>query len=177
MQTGGASGGPDSHDIVGIRHGAFTIGAELFDNAHFAISTAEAGAMDPQQRLLLELGYSSLHASAQRRATLMGGDSGVFLGIERPDWAIAQPPSARGSVYAVTGDNISAAAGRLSFVLGLQGPCSSTDTACSSALAAVDFSRLHLITAHASSALAASVRGAEHAPNGPRPPKHHAAPP
>ena len=60
--------------------------------------------------------------------TLMGGDSGVFLGIERPDWAITQPPSARSSVYAVTGDNISAAAGRVSFVLGLQGPCSSVDT-------------------------------------------------
>ena len=67
----------------------------------------------------------------------MGGDGGVFLGIERPDWALAQPPSARGSVYAVTGDNVSAAAGRVSFALGLQGPCSSVDTACSSALAAV----------------------------------------
>ena len=67
----------------------------------------------------------------------MGGDGGVFLGIERPDWALAQPPSARGSVYAVTGDNVSAAAGRVSFVLGLQGPCSSVDTACSSALSAL----------------------------------------
>ena len=67
----------------------------------------------------------------------MGGDSGVFLGIERPDWAFAQPPSARSSVYAVTGDNISVTAGRLSFVLGLQGPCSSVDTACASALTAV----------------------------------------
>ena len=67
----------------------------------------------------------------------MGGDSGVFVGIERPDWALAQPPSARSSVYAVTGDNVSVAAGRISFVLGLQGPCSSVDTACSSALAAL----------------------------------------
>ena len=68
---------------------------------------------------------------------LMGGDAGVFLGIERPDWALAQPPTARASVYAVTGDNVSAAAGRVSFVLGLQGPCSSIDTACASALSAV----------------------------------------
>ena len=93
--------------------------------------------MDPQQRLLLELGYTALHGASRRRAALMGGDGGVFLGVERPDWAIAQPPSARGSVYAVTGDNVSAAAGRLSFVLGLQGPCSSVDTACSSALSAL----------------------------------------
>ena len=93
--------------------------------------------MDPQQRLLLELGHCSLHASSQRRMTLMGGDTGVFLGIERPDWSLAQPPSARSSVYVVTGDNISVAAGRLSFVLGLQGPCSSIDTACASSLAAM----------------------------------------
>ena len=90
--------------------------------------------MDPQQRLLLEVGYASLHG-AQRRTTLMGGNDGVFLGIERPDWALAQPPPSRGSVYAVTGDNVSAAAGRV-FVPGLQGPCLSVDTACSSALAA-----------------------------------------
>merc|ERR1712097_79352 len=47
------------------------------------------------------------------------------------------PPSARVSVYSVTGDNVSVAAGRVSFVLGLQGPCSSVDTACSSALVAL----------------------------------------
>ena len=92
--------------------------------------------MDPQQRLLLELGYAALHGSSQRRVTLMGGDGGVLLGIERPEWALAQPPLARSSVYAVTGDNVSAAAGRVSFVLGLQGPCLSVDTACSSSLVA-----------------------------------------
>ena len=62
----------------------------------------------------------------------MDSDCGVFLGIERPDWALAQPPAARGSVYAVTGDNVSAAAGRVSFALGLQGLCESMDTACTS---------------------------------------------
>ena len=120
-----------------VKHGGFVSGAERFDSRLFGVSVAEVGAMDPQQRLLLELGYGALHASGRRRSLLMGSNSGVFLGIERPDWAIAQPPSARASVYAVTGDNVSAAAGRLSFVLGLHGPCSSVDTACASALAAM----------------------------------------
>merc|ERR1712097_11067 len=119
------------------RHGGFVAGAQRFDAPAFGLSPVEVAAMDPQQRLLLELGYASLHGSAHRRATLTGGDGGVFLGIERPDWALAQPPSARGSVYAVAGDNVSAAAGRVSFALGLQGPCSSMDTACSSALVAL----------------------------------------
>ena len=120
-----------------VQHGGWLRGAEQFDSRLFGISPAEAKAMDPQQRLLAEFGYSSLHGSSHRRGSLSGGDGGVFLGIERPDWAIAQPRSARESVYAVTGDNVSAAAGRLSFMLGMQGPCLSADTACASALSAL----------------------------------------
>ena len=120
-----------------VQHGGCVTGAQRFDSQAFSISPAEVSVMDPQQRLLLELGYSALHASSHRRAVLMGGDAGVFLGMERPDWAIAQPPLARGSVYAITGDNASVAAGRLSFMLGLQGPCATIDTACASALVAV----------------------------------------
>ena len=85
-----------------LKHGGFVSGAERFDSRLFGISVAEVGAMDPQQRLLLELGYGALHASGRRRSLLMGSNSGVFLGIERPDWAIAKPPSASASVYAVT---------------------------------------------------------------------------
>ena len=44
----------------------------------------------------------------------------------------------------MTGDNVSAAAGRVSFVLGLQDPCSSLDTACASALTAVHWG-LHAV--------------------------------
>jgi acyl transferase domain-containing protein len=119
-----------------ICYGGFVADVEHFDHGLFGISSAEVSAMDPQQRMLLELGYFALHRDANRRATLMGSDCGVFVGIERPDWAIIQPPSTRTSVYAAMGDNISVAAGRLSFVLGLHGPCLSIDTACSAALAA-----------------------------------------
>ena len=129
-----------SLQISCVRHGGFVAGAQRFDAHAFGIAPAEAGAMDPQQRRLLEQGYAALHKASARRAALMGSDDGVFLGIERPDWAIAQPPKARTSVYAVTGDNISVCAGRVSFVLGLHGPCSSVDTACASALSAVHYS-------------------------------------
>ena len=125
------------------RHGGFVAGADRFANTAFRVSPAEAEVMDPQQRMLLEAGYAGLHSAGQRRATLMGGDGGVFVGIERPDWALLQalrrsssqgsPPSA----FAVTADTVNVASGRLSFVLGLQGPCSSVDTACSSTLVAL----------------------------------------
>jgi 3-oxoacyl-(acyl-carrier-protein) synthase len=120
-----------------VRHGGFIIGVQRFANGDFGISPAESAAMDPQQRLLLEAGYEALHGAMHRRETLMGGDAAVLLGIERPDWSIAQPPLARASVYAVTSDNISVAAGRLCFVLGMQGPCASMDLACASSLVAV----------------------------------------
>ena len=127
---------------LSVRHGGFITCAQRFDADFFGISRAEASVMDPQQRRLLEHGYMALHGSSQRRGALMGKDSGVFLGIERPDWSLAQPPAARKTIYAVTNDNTSAAAGRVSFVLGHQGPCSSIDTACSSALAAMHIGAL-----------------------------------
>jgi 3-oxoacyl-(acyl-carrier-protein) synthase len=92
--------------------------------------------MDPQQRLLLETAYAALHVSGARQSTLLGGEGGVFVGIERPDWALLAF-SWPASVYAVTGDTTSVASGRVSFALGLQGPCVSVDTACSSALVAL----------------------------------------
>jgi hypothetical protein len=87
----------------------------------------------------------------------MSRDCGVLLGIERPDWAFVQPPSARASVYAATGDNVSVAAGRVSFVLGLHGPCSSVDTACSSALAAIHWTAKALTQGGCNDAVALAV--------------------
>ena len=92
--------------------------------------------MDPQQRLLLECGYESLHGAWQDSG--FGSSlTGVFLGIAGTEFAqvLAASP-AGGSVYAATGSSASIAAGRISYTLGLHGPCVSYDTACSAALAA-----------------------------------------
>ena len=88
--------------------------------------------MGPEQRLLLELAYSALHASSRQRVTVAGSDGGVFAGIEHSEWGEAQPPSLRES--ALGGNDSAVSSGRVSFVLGLHGPCASLDTACASAL-------------------------------------------
>ena len=75
-------------------------------------------------------------------ATLAFPTSGCCA-MECPDLAIAQPPPAQRSIFAVTGDNVSVAAGRLSFVLGLLGPCASVDAACASALVASALVAMH----------------------------------
>ena len=139
------SRGKEAADIVCARHGGFVQCAERFDNGAFGVSPAEALAMDPQQRLLLEQGYAALHGARHDKRSLMGSGTGIFVGIERPDWAIMQalaacsPSSSRAasSAYAATGDTASIAAGRLSYVLGLHGPCVAIDTACSSSLVAL----------------------------------------
>ena len=120
-----------------VRHGGFVRGAELADHAAFALSPAEAAAMDPCQRLLLERGYAALHAAALDRAALGGSLAGVFVGFSGTEFGqvLAASP-AGGSVYAATGSTPSIASGRLSYALGLHGPCATYDTACSAALVA-----------------------------------------
>ena len=129
--------GSNDSTALRVRHGGFIICAEGFDASFFFVSEAEAGAMDPQQRLLLERGYEALHAAGLNRLALDCSASGVFLAIASHDFAevLRSSPAGR-SVYAATGSSHSIAAGRLSFVLGLQGACVSFDTACSAALAA-----------------------------------------
>jgi acyl transferase domain-containing protein/acyl carrier protein len=62
----------------------------------------------------------------------------VFLGIAANDYAdiVRSTPSLARNVYSATGSSHSVASGRISYVLGLNGPCISVDTACSAALAA-----------------------------------------
>ena len=59
--------------------------------------------------------------------------------------------------YAFTGNTFSVAAGRLSFVLGLHGPCLAVDTSCSSSLVAVHLACQSLRSGECSLALAGGV--------------------
>jgi 3-oxoacyl-(acyl-carrier-protein) synthase/NADP-dependent 3-hydroxy acid dehydrogenase YdfG len=118
-----------------VRHGAFLRNAELFEHGFFSIAAAEASAMDPQQRQLLECGYGAFHASGRTRASLLGGVLAVNVGQWQSEFgSVLQRTPAGRSVYASTGFSCSVTCGRVSFVLGLQGPCASYDTACSASL-------------------------------------------
>ena len=87
-----------------VSHGSFIQGIEQFDADVFKISHAEAVGMDPQQRLLLETGYTAMHKASHRRAILNGRHYGVYVGMERPEWAYAMPPAVRESVYGDSGE-------------------------------------------------------------------------
>ncbi len=120
-----------------VRHGGFLRNAQLFEHGFFSISAAEASAMDPQQRQLLEGGYGAFYAAGMAKASLLDSVTAVNVGQWQSEFGtvLLRTPAGR-SVYASTGFSCSVTCGRVSFVLGLQGPCASYDTACSASLVA-----------------------------------------
>jgi acyl transferase domain-containing protein/acyl carrier protein len=112
---------------------------EGFDAAFFGISPREALSLDPQQRLILELAWEVLERAGVVPATLQASRTGVFIGLCTTDYdeRVRQLPEAQRSAYDLLGNAHSTAAGRVSYVLGLQGPAISVDTACSSSLVTI----------------------------------------
>lgn len=142
------------------RHGGFLEDVESFDAAFFGITPREARGMDPQQRLLLETSWEALERAGIRPDSLVGSQSAVFVGVMLNDYAQRylhqQNPSAVDAYYA-TGTDISFAAGRISYVLGLQGPSMTLNTVCSSSLVTVHLACQSLRSGESDLALAGGV--------------------
>ena len=128
---------PDAPGKMYARHGSFLRDIDRFDPRFFSISPREAHNMDPQQRFLLEVAWEALEDGGQAADKLLDSETGVFVGISTNDYANKGVDTATLDAYFGSGNSMSAAAGRLSYVLGLQGPSVSLDTACSSSLVAV----------------------------------------
>src|SRR5579883_1732097 len=131
---------PETPGKMYVRQGGFLdIAVDKFDAQFFNISPREAISMDPQQRLLLEVSWEALENAGQSPDKLAGSRTGVFIGICNNDYSqLLQPLGSRTiDLYTATGNVFSVAAGRLSYILGLNGPTLAVDTSCSSSLVSV----------------------------------------
>lgn len=120
--------------------GGFIDNVDKFDANFFTISAREAEGMDPQQRLLLEVTWESLENAGIPPSSLIESSTGVFVGVTSSDYGLLQASPDRqneSNPYFNTGTPLNACAGRISYVLGLQGPSMAVDTACSSSLTAI----------------------------------------
>jgi microcystin synthetase protein McyD len=151
---------PEAPGKINTRYGGFVGEVDQFDAQFFGIAPREAVKLDPQQRLLLEVGWEALESGNIVPEKLFGSLSGVFIGISSFDYAMrlfgGTPPGCI-DAYAGTGTLLSPAAGRLSYILGLNGPSMVVDTACSSSLLAVHLACQSLRNQECNLALAGGV--------------------
>ena len=102
----------------------------------------------------------ALEDAAILPASLEGTRTGVFVGVMNEDWsrllALRGAPE-DADAYVGTGSDISFLAGRLSYVLGLQGPSVVLATACSSSLVALHLAAQSLRARECRVALAGGV--------------------
>lgn len=134
---------PEAPGKMSVRHGGFLDHVDTFDAQFFGISPREAAVLDPQQRLLLEVSWEALENARILPSTLHNSPTGVYIGITTSEYEklclqadISLQTDNTHVAYMGTGNDTCAAAGRLSYSLGLTGPSMSVNTACSSSLVA-----------------------------------------
>lgn len=129
-----------------------------FDAAFFGISPREAQQMDPQQRLLLELAWETFEDAGVRPRDMEGSNCAVYVGVASPDYGNRFVDDLNAvDPYSATGNTLSIASNRLSYLFDLRGPSVSVDTACSSSLVALHQACQALQSGDAEAALAGGV--------------------
>jgi acyl transferase domain-containing protein/NADPH:quinone reductase-like Zn-dependent oxidoreductase/acyl carrier protein len=131
---------PDAPGKVVTRRAGFVDDVTGFDAPFFGMSAREASMLDPQHRLLLETAWRAVEHSGTAPTALANTNTGVFIGLSTHDYlgmASAELDYPEIEAYLAIGTSSAAAAGRISYRLGLQGPAVTVDTACSSSLVAI----------------------------------------
>ena len=141
-------------------HGTFLEKPDMFDSEIFNLSRSEACVMDVQQRQLLE---NLLRARTGVKPSLPYEKSkeicGVYVGISSTDFLFehVRPTATELNAYILSGNVLSVAAGRLSFIFALRGPSLAIDTACSSSIVCAHVASKNILDREITMALSCGV--------------------
>jgi len=131
-------GDPLTGNRMNTRYGGFIDDIDKFDPLFFNISPKEAALMDPQQRIFLEVVWEAIEDAGCRPSSLSGTKTGLFVGAATHDYEEICNTSVQGiDAYSSTGYSHSILANRISYILDINGPSESIDTACSGSLVAI----------------------------------------
>ncbi len=142
-----------------LNSGGFISDIDQFDADFFGIAPREARSMDPQHRIALELVWHAIEDANIRPSDLASTRTGVFLGLSSFDYyyRFIRKPIDELDAYTGIGNSVGVAAGRISYILGLEGPSLVVDTTCSSALVAIHLACASLQSGECENALAGGV--------------------
>lgn len=146
---------------MSVRWAALVDAPGDFDPQFFGITPREASRMDPQQRLLLEVAWEAMENAGRPADQMAGSKTGVFIGIGATDYSKVAVPYddyyERIDAHMGTGNALSIAANRVSYIFDLHGPSAAVDTACSSSSLAIHFAVESLRRGESDAALAGGV--------------------
>jgi acyl transferase domain-containing protein/thioesterase domain-containing protein/acyl carrier protein len=146
---------------MSVRWAAFIDDPDKFDPQFFGITPREAARIDPQQRLLLEVAWETMENAGRPADELAGSRTAVFVGIGGNDYS--KVPLSYDDYYQHidahmgTGNALSIAANRLSYIFDFHGPSAAVDTACSSSSLAIHMAVESLRRGESDAALAGGV--------------------
>lgn len=146
---------------ISVRWAALLDDIDQFDPQFFGITPREATYIDPQQRILLEVAWEAMENAGLPADRMAGSRTGVFVGIGAADYAkvLVSYDNYYEHInpHSGTGNALSIASNRISYIFDLHGPSLSVDTACSSSSLGVHLAAESLRRGECDAALAGGV--------------------
>ncbi|NQZ12682.1 MAG: hypothetical protein HRT35_36485, partial [Algicola sp.] len=131
-------GQPDEVNKTDCRYGGFIEHCDQFDPLHFNISPKEATLMDPQHRLLLEATWETIEHAGYSKDALFGRPVGLFVGVERQDYAEQLSRSGQAvDIHLNVGNSNAMLVNRIAHYFAFNGPVMAVNAACASSFVAL----------------------------------------